>query len=101
MYKYDINYIYVFSEEIEKDRIDVPSGDDYKVLGFKEKQSPFLIGAMVNDSKYPYAHQFKCNETLKLTTNQKDGNMDIQIEFKEITRDCEYISLICGLESDF
>lgn len=101
MYKYDINYIYVFSDEIEFDRIDVPSGDDYKVIGFKEEQSPFFIGAMVNDSKYSYAHKFKCKETLYLKTNQKDGDKDMQMEYKEVRRECEYISLICGLEGDF
>lgn len=100
-YHYEINYIYVFSNEIEIDRIDVPSGDDYRIAGFEEKQSPFVIGAMANDFKYEYAHQFKCNETLVVTTNQKDGDLNMQIKFHDAIRDCEYISFIMGLESDF
>lgn len=100
-YEYPINYIYVFSNELEIDTIDFPSGDDYRIVGFNEKQSPFLIGAMVNDFKYKYAHQFKCNETMSFATNKKDGNLDMQIDFKEATLNCEYLSFFVGLQTDF
>lgn len=99
-FEYEINYIYVFSDEIEVDRINVPTNEDYKIAGFKEKQSPFVIGAMANDFKYSFSHQFKCKETLSLGTNVEDGNLDMQIGFDDAIKNCEYISFIGGLESN-
>lgn len=100
-FNYEINYIYIFSNEMIVDRINVPSNEDYRITGFKEKQSPFLIGAMANDFKYSYAHQFKCNETLTLGTNVENGNLDMHIGFDDAIKNCEYISFIGGLESNF
>lgn len=99
-FQYEINYIYVFSDIMEIDRINVPSNENYKIAGFKEKQNPLIIGAMAKNFKYEYAHQFKCKETLCLGTNVEDGNLDMQISYDDAVKNCDYISFICGFESN-
>lgn len=101
IHDYDINYVYVFSNSLKIKLIGSLGDDDYKIAGFEEKQSPLIVGAMAKRFKYKYAHQFKCRETLYLTTNKEDGNLDMQVDFREATKDCDYISFIGGFESKF
>lgn len=96
VHEYDINYVYVFSDFLEIGLVGSVGDKDYKVAGFQERQSFLIIGAMTKRFKHKYAHQFKCKETLYLTTNVKDGNLNMEIDFKEATRNCDYISFIGG-----
>lgn len=101
MCDYEINYIYVFSNSLEINSIKSDVKHDYKIAGFEEKQSPFIIGAMAKKLKYKYAHQFKCKKTLYFASNKEDGNLDIKANFSDVVVNCDYISFIGGFESNF
>lgn len=98
IYKYKINYIYVFSNEMDFEDI---GNSDCDIMGFKEKQSPFVISSIVNELNWSYAHQFQCKKTILLETNAENGNLSIDAEFSDLKDKCDYISFICGLDMSF
>ena len=99
--EYEINYIYLFSNLLEIKSLKSFVSDDYKISGFKEKQSPLIIGAMAKKFNYKYAHQFKFIKTLYFASNKEDGNLDMHAKFSDVINNCEYISCIGGFESNF
>jgi hypothetical protein len=107
LFDYDLNYIYVFCNELDFNslvHLQDPKEKDYKIVGFKEKQNVFVISLMINDMNFKWCHQFKCNdknEKIVYQTEIKNGNFDMNVDFEDIEKNCDYISLIGGLESDF
>jgi len=101
MYKHTVNYFYVFSDELLVDRIDVPTGDKYMIMGVKERDSPFVMGSLVNDFKFDWCHVFKCFETITIETEKKNGNLNLDcIPFVDILKMSEHITSFGGMNSN-
>ena len=105
MFNYHLEYIYVFCNELDFNslvQLQDPGEENYTIVGFKEKQNVFVISLMVNDLKFKYCHQFKCNDKkIVYQTEIENGNFNMHLDIKDIAKNCDYISLIGGLECDF
>lgn len=93
VFKYEMNYIYVFCNQFNVDHIGT-FDNDYRIMGFFEEQSPRALRNLLKYFKYDYCHQFKCIEPISIKTNVENGNFNIQVDFFAFKSDCNYISYI-------
>lgn len=95
MYKFKINYFYIFSNSMEINKI---KDGEYDVIGLNNEISAIEAGLLVNESGCSYCHKFKANKTMLFNSDDAEFNICMDIPIEEVISKSEYISFYLGAE---